>query len=210
MGLIINVGGADLRSLRNRKNNRLFGYDYSQPGYYFVTICTRNRTESFGEIKNNRMNLNDYGEIAKNTWIDIPNHFSGISLDEFTIMPNHMHGIIVIVGSAVNVDGRVNVGGADLRPLHDIQPKTPLSIIIHGFKSSTTRRIRDLQRRGRIYASPTIWQRNYYDHIIRSEKSLDQIRNYIRNNIISWSCDKENKRYIKNINRSQSATGLTH
>ena len=177
--IVVDVMGANLRLLHDRKSNRLKGYDYSQQGYYYVTICTRNREESLGGIEDNHMILNDYGEIAKNTWLEIPNHFPNIAIDEFTIMPNHVHGIIVIVG------------GADLRPLHNNPTKMPLSTVIHGFKSSTTRKIHALCK-----TINPVWQRNYYDHIIRNEESLHKIREYIRSNIFTWVCDRENDHTI--------------
>ncbi len=157
-----------------RKKNRLEGHDYSQPGYYYVTICTRNREELFGVIEDGNMILNDYGEIAKDAWLEIPNHSYNVAIDEFTIMPNHVHGIVVIVGGAA-------VGGADLRPLHDNRTKMILSTAIHGFKSSTTRKIHTL-----CNTINPIWQRNYYDHVIRNEKSLYKIREYIRKNVSKW------------------------
>jgi putative transposase len=165
-----------------RKKNRLEGHDYSQPGYYYVTICTRNREELFGVIEDGNMILNDCGGIIKDAWLEIPNHSYDVAIDEFTIMPNHVHGIVVIVG------------GADLRPLHDNRTKMVLSMAIHGFKSSTTRKIHTLYDK----INP-IWQRNYYDHIIRDEKSLYKIREYIRKNISTWACDRENNhmRYPK-------------
>ena len=176
-----------MRPQRNRKDPRLKGHDYSQQGYYYVTICTHNRKELFGRIKNGRMFLNEYGEIAKKTWLEIPNHFTDIAIDEFTIMPNHIHGILIIdhdeddhADNNINVGGAV--GGADLRPLRQ---NTSLSIVIHGFKSSTTRII----NAAHITINP-IWQRNYYDHIIRDERSLHKIREYIRNNAFTWDCDR--------------------
>ncbi len=81
---------------RERKKNRLQNYNYSCPGWYFVTICTKNRVESFGEIQNNEMHFNTCGEIARKCWIDLPNHYRNIHLDEWVIMPNHVHGIVVI------------------------------------------------------------------------------------------------------------------
>lgn len=81
---------------RHRKSNRLKNFDYSSTGYYFVTICTKNKEEYFGDIVNNKINLNKYGQIAKQCWLNIPKHFPNVLFDEFLIMPNHIHGIIVI------------------------------------------------------------------------------------------------------------------
>lgn len=82
--------------LRNRKLNRKPQYDYSQNGYYFITICTKNRIHWFGELQNNKMNLNKFGEYTKQCWENIPNHFPNINIDEYVIMPDHVHGILII------------------------------------------------------------------------------------------------------------------
>ena len=160
----------------NRKNNRLQGYDYSQGGAYFVTICARNREELFGAVNNDMVILNEYGKIANQTWLEIPEHFPNVGLDKFIVMPNHIHGVIYVVG------------GADLRPLQNNgRSKMILSTVIHGFKSSATRKIR-IEYNNTDY----IWQRSFYDHIIRNEKSLYKIREYIINNPIAWPEDAEN------------------
>ena len=86
--------------MKERKLNRLKDYDYSQNGYYFVTICTKNREAWFGKIESDKMILNMFGEITKNFWVEIPKHFKNVSLDEFIVMPNHIHGIVIIVGNA--------------------------------------------------------------------------------------------------------------
>jgi REP element-mobilizing transposase RayT len=96
--------------MKERKLNRLKDYDYSKSGYYFVTVCTRNREEWFGKIENGEMHLNTLGEIAKDFWAEIPLHFQHIEIDEFSVMPNHVHGILVI--------GKDGVGNAYMRSLH--------------------------------------------------------------------------------------------
>ena len=118
---------------RTRKRNRLQTYDYSRAGYYFVTICTHNRVNHFGEIDNDQMKLSNIGQIATDCWQDIPEHFENTALDEFVVMPNHIHGIIILVGDA------------DLRPLNQQTTDRSgmcLSKIIHGFKSSVSRIIK--------------------------------------------------------------------
>ena len=176
-----------------RKQIRLRGYDYSQDGYYFVTICARDREEFFGEIRDGIMGLNEIGLIAAKFWQEIPEHFENAKLDEWIIMPNHVHGIVVIENPD-DVDNdfglyRKSVGGADLRPLQIDRTKMLLPKIIHGFKSSVTRYIRQNN-------SDTSfgWQRSFYDHIIRNERSFENIFEYIRNNPQKWSEDVENRK----------------
>lgn len=172
----------------NRKSIRLQGYDYSQPGYYFITICTGKHAEPlFGEIKKQQMILNEYGNHAQQCWGAIPQHFPNVIIDEHIIMPDHVHGIVRIVDHT-NTVGVQNVGVQNVEPLQNdtrqnkhqnqFQHIIPHSIgsIIRGFKIGVTKLIRR-QQPGMV-----VWQRGYYEHIIRNEKSLFNIRNYIRNN----------------------------
>jgi len=155
--------------INNRKSIRLENWNYTNPGYYFVTICVSDRQYLFGGIINNKMTLNEYGEIVQLKWLDLVNHNKDISLDEFVIMPNHIHGIIII--------------GAGLEPA-----PTALSEIIRQFKTFSTKHINKL----RNTPGQKLWQRNYYDHIIRNEQSFNEIRTYINNNPKQWSTDKYN------------------
>jgi len=179
----------------HRKLNRWRGWDYSENGWYFVTICTRERKDLFGGIENNLIKINDCGMVVKKCWDEIPNHFEGVGLDEFIILPNHVHGIVILNGCAGMGDGRKFgiVGNADLRSLrrennlrwlkmadYD-RTKMYLPKIIQGFKSSVSRKI------GR-----PIWQKSFYDRIIRDEKECDKIRFYIRNNPKLWYRDRNN------------------
>ncbi|MBW2558634.1 MAG: hypothetical protein JRD69_07385 [Deltaproteobacteria bacterium] len=137
----------DILVTHRRRSIRLKGYDYSQAGLYFITMCTHNRLCLFGEIKNGEMILNEYGEIAEKEWIKTSKMRANIYLDVFGIMPNHVHGIIEING------------------------------IVEG--------------RGTMHRAPTpVWQRNYYEHIIRNEKSCHQIAEYIQTNPLKWRDDK--------------------
>lgn len=168
------------RSLE-RKHNRLPDYNYSNPGYYFVTICTKNKIPFFGSINDHGMNLNRLGKVVHKYWTIIPNHFDHISLDEFVIMPNHIHGIIVIEPSITTV-----VGDAVLRPLRGVnRSKMLIPKIIHGFKSTVTRKIHN-----QFPISEFAWQRSYYDHIIRDKNGLEKIRLYIKSNPENWLNDK--------------------
>ncbi len=163
--------------VKERKLNRLKGYNYSHAGMYFVTICAHNRECLFGIIENSQMGLNECGHVVDECWRTLSKHFVNADIDEYVIMPNHIHGI-------------VTVGDADLRPLHSPcdRTKMKLSKIIHGFKSSVTRIIH--RKSDNINF---VWHRSFYDHIIRNDKSLNNIREYIKNNPLKWEFDIENK-----------------
>ena len=156
----------------NRQSIRLKNYDYSKSGYYYITMCTENRTCIFGNIFNGKMVLNDVGKIVNDVLLTIPKRFDNVGLDEFVIMPNHIHGIVIIVGAGVS------------RPI--------LGQIIGHFKYQSTKHINNLS--GSENPTPTIeikkiFQRNYYEHIIRNEIELNKIREYIKNNPLFWNQD---------------------
>lgn len=161
---------------KERKLNRLKDYDYSQDGYYFITICTKNKEHFFGDISNGEVSTNAIGKAVNLCWNDIPKHFPFVQLDEFIIMPNHIHGIIIIN----------NVGNENLRS----PSKISLSSIIKGFKIGVTKWC---NKNDHEYFE---WQKSFYDHIIRDEKSLDNIREYIRNNPLKWETDKNNDKNL--------------
>jgi REP element-mobilizing transposase RayT len=164
---------------RYRHLTRLKEYDYSQPGGYFITICTKNRSCLFGEINNDRMNLNHYGEIVRLSWLELPKHYHNVDLDVLVIMPNHIHGIIFLKDV-----------GAGLKPAptgFNGKPY-PLPEIIRGFKTFSSRHINRL----RNMSGTSVWQRNYYEHVIRRDESLAKIREYIQTNPLRWVLDREN------------------
>ncbi|MCI0455119.1 MAG: transposase [Candidatus Dadabacteria bacterium] len=169
--------------MKERKLNRLENYDYSQCGYYFVTVCTKNREEWFGKIESGKVILNGFGEVAKNFWVEIPKHFKNVGLDEFIVMPNHIHGIVIIVGNAY------------MRSLQN-RTKMLLSRIIQQYKSSVTREINSLQNDFCFK-----WHKSFYDHIIRNEKTLNNIREYVVKNPLKWESDIENKINSKESNK---------
>ena len=175
-----------------RQSNRLKNYDYSQDGYYFVTICTKNHKYFFGKMKNYKMVLNEYGEIAKKIWLEIPNHFPNVLLDECIIMPNHVHGIIIIERNK-NYD---NVGNKNFCSLQKIPWETKLSkslsSIIRGFKIGVTKYFH------KKHNYEFQWQKSFYDHIIRNEESVSKIREYIQNNPIKWELEKD-RNHLSNI-----------
>lgn len=171
----------------HRHSMRLKGYDYSQPGAYFMTIVTQGRACLFGDIVNGEMRLNEYGKIVESTWHDLVNHVAGIVLDAFVVMPNHVHGIVIIT-SAPDAVGAGSVG-AGSEPAPTGKPKRHgLPEIIRQFKTFSARRINQCRKTGGV----AVWQRNYYEHIIRNEQSLNRIRQYILNNPARWAFDREN------------------
>ena len=167
-------------NLHHRRSIRLKGYDYSQEGLYFVTICCQNKECLFGKIVDNEMILNNARKIANDCWQQISKHFPNVILHEYVIMPNHFHGIIQIVGAgSARHDDKMN-DNMDLG-LANPAPTMPLGNIIGYFKYQTTKQI-DLPTK--------LWQRNYYEHIIRNEKSYQHIAEYIINNPKIWGKDK--------------------
>ena len=156
-----------------RKHVRSQSYDYSSPGAYFVTICTHHKQCPFGAIENGIMNLNPNGQIVWKSWEDIPRHYAGISNEIFMVMPNHIHGIIIIH------DGNKRSGS---KP--DPTKKHPLSEIVRAFKSYSTRHIK----------GTVVWQHAYYEHVIRDGKEYYEIGEYILGNPSKWDNDTENPR----------------
>ncbi|WP_019498091.1 transposase [Pseudanabaena sp. PCC 6802] len=179
----------------HRRSIRLKGYDYSAAGSYFITICTHQRECLFGEISNGEMHLNQYGQIIAEEWQRSSVIRQEIELDLWAIMPNHFHGIVIITDN-VGANGRLPLlpppMQSDPSSLPDrtfarssMQPKS-LSSLIAGFKSATTKHINI----ARNSPSSPVWQRNYYEHIIRDETSCQKIRQYIQTNPIAWEIDR--------------------
>ena len=166
-------------STHQRRSIRLKGYDYSQAGAYFITICTYNRQHGLGEIVNGEMQLNEFGHIVQSTWQDLVNHIAGIELGEFVIMPNHIHGIITIVGAG----SEPAPTGAELTIAKPKQ--TPLSEIVRQLKTFSARRI----NLARNTPGEPVWQRNYFEYIIRNEKAYLEITQYIVDNPSQWELD---------------------
>lgn len=210
----------DQRRRRNNKNNamdtkdrhrrhsiRLKNYDYSRAGAYFLTLCAWKKECHFGIIENSEIRMNEIGRIIDEEWLRTPMIRKEIDLDVFIVMPNHIHGIVVINDGVngegagddgVNGDGanndRANNDGANGRsplPGHNarlqMRPKS-VSSFVAGYKSAVTARINRL----RNTPGAPVWQRNYYEHIIRDENELSRIREYIMTNPLKWAEDKEN------------------
>jgi REP element-mobilizing transposase RayT len=174
----------------HRCSIRLRGYDYSRAGAYFVTICAQGRECLFGEIVDGEMLLNEFGGCVVRWWDDIPRHFVGVDTDAFVVMPNHVHGIIVIVGAGLprpyGTIATHTAMGAETAPLRGRRPS--LGNIVAYFKYQTTKTINEMRQT----PSAPVWQRNYYEHIIRDEEPLNRIREYIINNPLQWALDREN------------------
>jgi len=179
--------------MRNRRTMRLAGYDYSQAGAYFVTICAYNRECLFGEIKDGILILNKYGEIVKDEWERTGRIRPNIIIDDFVIMPNHLHGIIVInvVGAHCNVPLRINK--MEHTEKFGCSTKNSIPTIVKLFKSTTTKQINKL----RNIPGTDVWQRNYYEHVIRDDAELNRIRQYIMENPLKWDTDSENPNNIR-------------
>lgn len=156
-----------MQNYPNRKLNRLGGYDYSQDGYYFVTICTKNHENFFGKIKNGKMFLNDYGQIVQNQWIGLPDHYQNCILDEYIVMPNHIHGIVIINNKNNNIVGNgLKPFPTPLKPFPTpLKPRHSLSEFIRGFKTFSSKNI-NIKYGKKIFQ----WQKSFYDHIIGNEK----------------------------------------
>jgi len=195
VGITHDVGVTHASPLHHRRSIRLKGYDYTRAGAYFVTICTKDRACLFGDVADGVMRLNQMGHIVRQCWLAIPDHVPPVLLDEFVVMPNHVHGIIVIMPTHI-VGARHAVGATHASPLqnHDTptRPRGPqrqsVGSIVGSFKSAATKRINE--QRGTPGAP--VWQRDYFEHIIRNDESLNRIREYILNNPLQWALDREN------------------
>jgi REP element-mobilizing transposase RayT len=182
----------------HRRSIRLRNYDYSQPGAYFVTICTYQKQPWFGEIKNGQMYLNQLGKIVADEWLKTCKIRPNFQLDEWVIMPNHFHGIVIINDYSGDNQSLGNGQSAsrfrrtqfDQLTDHDAPPQqkpNSLSSCIAGFKSAVTKRINLLRQN----TDTPIWQRNYYESILRDEKYLAVVREYIINNPKNWPNDRD-------------------
>ena len=160
------------KELPVRKNIRLKGYDYSSPGYYFITIGTKNRVYLFGEIDDGNMLLNEYGNIANAELIKIPSRYDNVRIDNYVIMPNHIH-MIVVIEQIKGETERIN-------PF----PTADIPNIIGKYKAGVTRTV------GNAFMRSDIWQIRFHDYIIRNKNEYDYIYKYINENPDKWEEDK--------------------
>jgi len=197
------VGAVREPPLHRRRSIRLPGYDYSQAGAYFVTIVTQDRACLFGDVVDSKARLNTAGDMIEKCWLELNRKFPIVEMDQYVVMPNHFHGIVVITSEPVGAGSprpksdthtrnttpdshTTTTSGAETAPL----PSRRLSLgnVVAYLKYQTTKQINELRQTPGI----TVWQRNYYEHIIRNEESLNRIREYIVNNPIQWDLDREN------------------
>ena len=232
----------------HRRSIRLKEYDYAQNGAYFVTICTQDRSNIFGEVEDCVIQANDAGQMVSTVWDELPDFYPGVSIDAFTLMPNHIHGIVLLVGAArrgrsgsgsshnigENDDARLGTldvsspgsahgirSNGDVEPNDDgqrgtrgvesitsdvraVEPGRPrgaaptrvglsLADVVHRFKTLTTKRYADgVKQAGWMPFPGRLWHRDYFEHVIRDEVSLNRIRRYIEENPMRWVEDNEN------------------
>lgn len=190
--------------IHNRHSIRLKGYDYSNEGLYFITICVKNRKLLFGDIINGIIILNDAGKMVDNEWKNIPNRFSNVKLHQYVVMPNHFHAILeIVVGANLVVAQNPEIANTGFYN-NSIIPITPnrattrvapttktVGDIVGAFQSLVTvKYIHGIKNNGWETFIGKLWQRNYYEHIIRDDQSYQRIVEYINNNIINWKQDK--------------------
>lgn len=197
----------------NRKSIRLKGYDYSQSGLYFITICCQDRKHRFGHVAQGQMILNEYGQIAHDQWFKLPTRFPHIELDAFQVMPNHIHGIIVLVNVGATLAVAPTDGNAhpddDARARHHydahlkiddratarvaqtVAPTvapTTIGDIVGAYKSLVSNACLDIYKQ-KNRTMGKLWQRNYHEHIIRNDRAYQNIQRYIHDNPSKWDED---------------------
>jgi len=211
----------------HRRSIRLKGYDYSQPGAYFVTICIRGNLPLLAEIRDRRIYPSLPGQMVRSIWEELPRHYPGVELDAFVLMPDHIHGIIWLTGdraprrgnspvvapfrgvdpisklngsypahgNSVGTENRAENGvGTGALPLQ-VRKGMALGDVVHRFKSLTTAKYRQgVNQLGWLPFDKKFWQRNYYERIIRTDESLELIREYILNNPLDWERDREHRK----------------
>jgi REP element-mobilizing transposase RayT len=175
-------------SLPARRSVRLRGHDYRQAGAYFVTVCTFRRECFLASVIEDQLRLSAVGQVVDAGWRAIPHFFPHVSLDLFVVMPNHLHGIFLL-----EEEPRAkHPPEADASPLHPSRPKGTaagsVSAILQSFKATTARRVRSLPEMERI----RLWQRGFFDHIIRDNAELNRVRRYVEENRLRWALDEEN------------------
>jgi len=173
--------------IHHRRSVRLPGYDYARNGIYFITICTQNRECLFGEIVDGAMRLHEAGRFVSEEWEKTAEIRGEIDLDEWLVMPNHFHGILVVS------DGRGTARRAPTVERFGQPVSGSVPTVVRAFKSAVTKRINEL--RGTPGAK--LWQRNYYEHIIRNNDDLNRIRQYIMDNPARWDLDRNNPDAVK-------------
>lgn len=194
----------------HRRSIRLKGYDYSQAGAYFITICCQNRTNMFGVIQNGVMQLHDAGKMVEKWYVELGNKFFDMECGEMIVMPNHIHFIMINVGADLRVCPNIHdehVLGEHILGEHVLGEHvlgehigTPLHVVVQWFKTMTTNAyIRGVTSYHWQRFNKRMWQRNYYEHIIRNENEYNRIVQYIIDNPAKWGNDQLNNENIKEV-----------
>jgi putative transposase len=166
----------------HRRSTRLRNFDYSQAGAYFVTVVTAGRKCLLGEIASHEMRPNAFGRLVQSVWYDLPKHYPRVGCDAFVIMPNHVHGVLILT-DVVSVGAGNGRTGFKPAPTGHRLPE-----IVRAFKTFSARRINEI----RDTRGVSVWQRNYFEHVVRNEAELFRIREYVLNNPLQWELDIEN------------------
>lgn len=210
-------------NIHHRRSIRLKGYDYAQAGLYFITMCCQDRICRFGKVVEGKMILNEFGKIAHHEWLKTPEIRNNVTLEEFVVMPNHFHAIVRMLdvgGEKGECDSPEPIAPEPTAPKRNLPlikkrnspqqkgenisprqrsrtgesnsplqgPSQTVGAIVRGYKSAVTRQLNALGLKGKL------WQRNYYEHIIRNQKAYDNISAYIINNPAKWDADKFHKK----------------
>lgn len=183
-------------TIHRRRSLRLEGYDYGMAGAYFVTICTQDRACLFGDVAAGAMRLNEAGEMVATLWDGIAARFSGVEIDQFVVMPNHVHGILVLPdGDATTKRSTTMVAptNGDVVGAPLVGARVRLGDVVGAFKSlATVGYIAGVKTKGWPQFRGRLWQRNYYEHVIRDDDALNRIRRYVDDNPARWEFDDEN------------------
>jgi len=179
-------GDSGSAELPQRKRLRLKDYDYSLGGAYFVTICVDQMRTLLGKVHDGKVELNTIGQMVEGVWLELPDHYAGVVLDAHVIMPNHMHGIVGLIDPATT--HRPDVGaGPRARP----QPRLSLIELVKRYKSLTTNRYHKLKATtGAIHLPTRLWQRSFWDRVIRNHAELQLVQDYIANNALRWELER--------------------
>ncbi len=171
----------------HRRSLRLPGYSYATPGAYFITVCACNRGCLFGEVTAGEMRLNECGNIVKEEWLKTGILRPYLAMDEFVVMPNHVHGIVIIDSNGSRGIARYAPTETTTSQFGHLSPCS-IAAIVRAFKAAATRRVNELRRAPGV----PVWQRGYYEHVIRGEDDLNSVREYVRYNPSKWAEDEEN------------------
>jgi len=184
---------AEPKTHRGRRSLRVSSYDYAAAGWYYITICVHNRRCIFGSIKDGEMLLNRAGGIARDEWLRSLELRPGLEFDQWVIMPNHLHAIVVLPTGTSQAAGAHSCAPLQRKP-------RSLASFVAQYKAAVTRRL----RWAGMLRQPKLWQRNYFEHIIRTERALDALREYIYYNPLKWELDKLNPKASHSEQRDEA------